>query len=98
MIYVDDEKIIARLDALIAEKASLEAEAETEAAAPAVRGVRSMPVVAPVEEANMMPEVFGLLKNMFAKEASATAEDPLEGKSINMSRLAKQSVVDEGDE
>ncbi|MES2179855.1 MAG: hypothetical protein V4550_18485 [Gemmatimonadota bacterium] len=96
LTYADDEKIIARLDALIAERAAMEAEAET-VEQPAVRGIRSMPAVAAAPAEASLPEVFGLLKNMFAGSKIAE-EDPLEGKAINLMRLAKQSVVEDGED
>lgn len=90
--YRDGDKIAERLDALIAEKVSVEAEDEaneTEQRIPSL--FNRVPAAAP--SVDNMPLLINALKSVFA--AKEPVEDLLAGKAFNRSKVRSSAVIDE---
>ena len=86
LTYGDDEKIVARLESYISEKALLEMEMP-----PTPTTARSQaPTVTPTDVSNPFEALSKLAQLMTPQP---TADDPLVGKSINVSRIRSRTVI-----
>lgn len=94
LTYVNETKIIERLEAVIAEKVSLETPDEP---APQEHQPALRPPPAPAPAPTVAPEAFAAMLAPFVKMLDKS-DDPLSGRQINPSRVRTRGVIQDDNE